>query len=69
MLKSALKAQNAPLGLRSLGMPLCPPCPPAKGEKSLELWLLLQVEFPLTHSPPKPPPPSQGWDPGPSFCS
>ena len=56
-LKSALKAQNASLSLLFLGKPLHPPCPPVTGgggggsgaAKPSEPWILLEVEFPLTH--------------------
>lgn len=62
MLKSALKAQNVPLGPLFLGTPLLPPCPQANGEKPSEPWVLLEVEFSLTHSQLEPSPPSHGWD-------
>lgn len=34
--------------------------PPSKGEKPFEPWILLEVEFPLTHSLLKTSTPSQG---------
>ena len=55
-LKSALKAQNAPLSLLFLSKPLHPLFPPVTGwgvgwgwGGAAKPWILLEVEFPLTH--------------------
>lgn len=44
-LKSALKAQNAPSNVAVPWHAALPTLPPSNGEKPLEPWILLEVEF------------------------